>query len=105
MANIHIIPELSLYLQLKFANPKTNTKIMRRITVFIKFVLLSVSMVATFASAQTFQLNSDGYFNAGVKNKGLVPVSHKNIIFPAFGKEQTAKGGVWYEDRMFSRWL
>jgi len=39
------------------------------------------------------------------KNKGLVPVSHKNIIFPAFGKEQTAKGGVLYEDRMFSRWL
>ncbi|MBQ4388179.1 MAG: hypothetical protein II822_11335 [Prevotella sp.] len=33
---------------------------MRRITVIIKFVLLSVSMVATFASAQTFQLNSDG---------------------------------------------
>ena len=40
-----------------------------------------------------------------LKNKGLVPVSHKNIIFPAFGKEQTAKGGVLYEDRMFSRWL
>jgi hypothetical protein len=38
---------------------------MRRITVFIKFVFLSVSMVATFASAQTFRLNSDGYFNAG----------------------------------------
>ena len=38
---------------------------MRRITVFIKFVFLSVSMVATYASAQTFRLNSDGYFNAG----------------------------------------
>ena len=31
-----------------------------------------------------------------VKNKGLVPVSHKNIINPAVGKEQTAKGGVLY---------
>ena len=30
------------------------------------------------------------------KNKGLVPVSHKNIIYPTFGKEQTAKGGVVY---------
>lgn len=34
---------------------------MRRITVIIKFVFLSVSMVATFASAQTFRLNSDGF--------------------------------------------
>ena len=24
---------------------------------------------------------------------------------PAVGKEQTAKGGVLYEGRMFSRWL
>ena len=32
---------------------------------FIKFALLSASMVATFGWAQTFQLNSDGYFNAG----------------------------------------
>jgi hypothetical protein len=31
------------------------------------------------------------------KHKGLVPVSHKNIIYPAVGKEQTAKGGVLYE--------
>ena len=38
-----------------------------------------------------------------LKNKGLVPVSHKNIINPAVGKEQTAKGGVLYEGRMFSR--
>ena len=32
-------------------------------------------------------------------------LAQKNIIFPAFGKEQTAKGGVLYEDRMFNRWL
>ena len=43
-------------------------------------------------------MTSNGFL---LKNKGLVPVSHKNIIFPAFGKEQTAKGGVLYEDRMF----
>ena len=29
------------------------------------------------------------------KHQGLVPVSHKNIIYPAVGKEQTAKGGVF----------
>ena len=29
----------------------------------------------------------------------------KNIIYPVVGKEQTAKGGVLYEGRMFSRWL
>ena len=38
---------------------------MRRMHLFIKFALLSASMVATFGWAQTFQLNSDGYFNAG----------------------------------------
>lgn len=27
------------------------------------------------------------------KHQELVPVSHKNIIYPAVGKEQTAKGG------------
>ena len=31
-----------------------------------------------------------------VKHQGLVPVSHKNIIYPAVGKKQTAKGGVLY---------
>ena len=38
---------------------------MRRMRLFIKFALLSASMVVTFGWAQTFQLNSDGYFNAG----------------------------------------
>ena len=28
------------------------------------------------------------------KHQGLIPVSHKNIIYPAFGKEQTAKAAV-----------
>ena len=28
------------------------------------------------------------------KNKGLVPVSHKNIMNPAVGKEQTAKNSA-----------
>ena len=32
---------------------------------FIKFALLSLSMVTAHGWAQTFQLNSDGYFNAG----------------------------------------
>ena len=36
------------------------------------------------------------YKHSTLKNKGLVPVSHKNIINPAVGKEQTAKGGVLY---------
>ena len=43
--------------------------------------------------------------NLIIKHQGLVPVSHKNIINPTFCKEQTAKGGVLYEGRMFSRWL
>ena len=29
----------------------------------------------------------------------------KNKLYPAVDKEQTAKGGVLYEGRMFSRWL
>ena len=39
------------------------------------------------------------------KHQGLVPVSYKNIIYPAVGIEQTVNGGVLYEGRMFSRWL
>ena len=61
----------------------------------------SVSLASSFLGQRASQISA---FDS-LKNKGLVPVSHKNIIFPAFGKEQTAKGGVLYEDRMFSRWL
>ena len=38
----------------------------------------------------------NGYGLQLKKHQGLVPVSHKNIIYRAVGKEQTAKGGVLY---------
>ena len=44
----------------------------------------------------TITLNERTSSGKALKNKGLVPVSHKNIINPAVGKEQTAKGGVLY---------
>ena len=86
---------------------------MRRITVFIKFVFLSVSMVATFASAQTFRLNSDGYFNAGGTDvmafSDFYPEGHQGDARSVAARAETAepprRGRQDYHHALLSRLL